>query len=164
MTVSQNAIHKTALYITGILTLIFMWTFTLGLDTNMEFKNPETKKINYIFLTFGLPISFIWTSIVLWRLIEATFQTKLIISVFLIVFSAWTSFKYFGELFAFSSKQWQTNKVIINAYENKNFYQLERKKSDYFLFHKPYKKRVAKATSFLGLFWKIKKIESEEDL
>ena len=161
MTTKINLSNKTIFWITAILALISIWIFTIGQENNIEFKNPEIKKGIYEFLILTVPLSFILTTIALWRIIEDTFQTKFLISVVLLSFALGTSLKYFGELFDFNSKQWQTRKINASIDNLDQYYQIEQEKIDYFLFHKPYERRIVKAKEFGILFWEIKKIESE---
>jgi hypothetical protein len=156
--------HKLLFLITAVVAMIFAWFYFGAASSGIDFKNLELKRNVLIILIVLTLTTFISTAIALWQLIDDTLQTKIMITGMLIAFSVWASIRYFDVVFDFYSNQWQTKTVSRYTSGGKTFYRLEQQKTDYFFFHKPYKKRTIVASDILGIFWKIEKTDSEEDI
>lgn len=150
--------HKIIFLLTILFLLAFVFYQTIGKYNNLEFKN-ENLRIILSRLLLLLPVLLIVSSVILWRLVEDTYNTRLTISASLVVVATLIFVKTLGDAVFLQWRPWKTEKEILVTEKNKVYHLLYQKRTNNFIFRVK-EERIVKAESLLWLFWKIAKVEN----
>lgn len=146
-----NNIHRLVFIVAVLTAAIFIFAHTTGQSNNIEFKNADLRKLCFGVLNLALIISFLFSSVFLWQLIEDSFYTKAVLIAPVILIGFWAITVTFSSFF---EKPWETTRITRIDNDPPYTHQAEQEKKVIFFHDKL--TRTVRVKSFLGIFWKVK--------
>ena len=101
--------HKFTFSITTILVILFCWTFTFGASNEIEFQDPVLRSKYYFQLFTFVLLSLIFSTILLWKLMDNMKDKINVLAFFIVIFSI-VLIKFIRHNFL--EQNWVTQKTV----------------------------------------------------